>query len=1012
MVKNETSASGAEIFNAETGAAIDAAWEQLLAQRGIAGEEVAVSIGARRDILRALGWPGEGDVPRPKCAVAAGFFYRDNDGDGRYTPGEAITATLLGLPELQGTDAPPIEAHANCFWFGPLEPGEKYTLSYDVHGVERFSHEFTPELGLNIVHVPVAPTKPLTYIVSHSHFDPEWRDTYEGYLRTELPQLIERIQLLRERREQCFNLDEECVIRPLIERHPEVREEVRQRVIEGAIEVKGIITGGELTMPLGESMIRQMTDGEQLISSLLGMTIRPNTFWSIDNYGFNFQLPQILAKAGRKYMVLGEYSHHLGAKIVPTELPFSDTETWKHPEFWLEGLDGSKVLVHRSNYGTEPRGPQMFTEKLRSHQSVVNFEGGDFSPAPKNLPERLTELNDPEAAAKYEGVTDSLGRPLMTRPPGECKFIIATSEQFFPAIERAPDLPTIRTESRIGFWTGCYESRVRGRQLSRETQCLLVATEALSTGAALEGMDDAADRLREAWYLLLINHHHDPQLTVMAPGLFDEVIERYVESLAAARSVLDDTLAYVADRAATDAQPGQPVVVFNPLAWSRSGVVAAALPRPTSALRVVDGAGPPAPAQVPPDEKGKATGVAFAVEAAPPMGWRTYYVQPAETTESESGLTASEELLENEHVRVELSQGVVQKIVEKSSGRCLFAADESAGVNEVFIWEDEGCIAQIRPVDFMDSAKLLCRSSQARRKTRLAEAGPARAVVETTFEMDWGKFNQRVVLEAGARWIDFETHVDWRPADEGGRRIRVAFPSTFSNADVWRDIPFAVQPWEQSDTIQPMNTWLGLSDDDAGAALLHDGPCSQQVRGDCLWQTLFRSIRMPGRIEDEQSDPPCNWDLSGDTALEEGENTYRYRLYPYQGDWRAAAVPRASVEFNTPMVSRPADTHAGELPGEQSYLAVEPADLVHCAWKRADYSDATIVRIYNPTGRSVRGTLRTGFPVRSADETDFREEHVADLAPGSNGLIALDFAPYEIKPIRLVASSATGTPER
>ena len=206
--------------------------------------------------------------------------------------------------------------------------------------------------------------------------------------------------------------------------------------------------------------------------------------------------------------------------------------------------------------------------------------------------------------------------------------------------------------------------------------------------------------------------------------------------------------------------------------------------------------------------------------------------------------------------------------------------------------------------------------------------------------------------------------------------------------------------------IQPMNTWLGLSDadDSVGAALVHDGPCSQQVLDDCLWQTLFRSVWMPGKVEDNKSDPPCGWDLSGDTALVEGENAYCYRLYPYAGDWRAAAVPRVSLDFNTPMIAQSTDAHSGELPGEQSHLSLEPKALISCVWKRADNSHATIVRAYNPTGDAVTGTLRLGFPVASAEETDFREEHIADLDP-RDGRINLEFSPYEIKTIRLVGSS-------
>ena len=992
----------AAAFFAESIEATDVAWRELIDRQGIDPDQSTFELLARRDILAALDGGDE-------TAVIAGFFYRDNDGNGEFEPGEELTATLLGLPTLSGPDAPQIKTYAYCFWFGPLKAGETYQLSYDVRGVESFSQEVTVAAGLNVLHVPVAPTKPLVYMIPHSHVDPEWRDTFQGYLHREIPQMLERIELLREQPEHVFNFDEELVMRPLLDRHPEFLDELRQRVLDGTIEPKGIVTAGELTMPLGESMIRQMTEGEQLISKLLGVTIRPSIFWNVDNYGINLQMPQILIKAGRKYFNIGEY-----VRVWPqiqddadrekrmAEVPFANRQAWAEPEFWLEGLDGSKVFVHRSNYGEEPPGTQQAIDKLRSHRSAFSHQGGDFMPANRKLPAWVLEVNDPIEAAKYDGQWTPWDWPKLLSPSGECIHIIATSEQFFRAAEVADDVPTISTESRLGKWTGCYESRIRGRQLSRQVECMLLAAESLSSAAMLAGLPSSLEDLREAWYMLLINHHHDPQLTVMGPGLFAEVVERYLESRRSVRRIMERSVKYLADRIAADAQSGKPVVVFNPLAWDRSAVVTAELScESTCAVRVVDAAGSEVASQLVTDDCGKQA-VAFTAADVPSAGWRTYYVQDGDTA-APAGLTATEEVLENQHIRVELADGIVQKIIEKSTGQAVFAANDIAAVNEVFIWDDEGCVAQIRPIDFMDSAKLLARSSQTARRTRVVETGPARVAIETSFELDWGKFTQRVSLEAGAGAVDFETRIDWHPAPEGGRRVRAAFPSTFTGAKVWRDIPFAVQPWEQSETIQPINSWLGLSDaaGTIGAALIHDGPCSQQVRQDVLWQTLLRSTRIPGEIGDKGPDS-CGWDEPGDTALEEGLNVFHYRLCVYAGDWQSAAVPRRALGFTTPLVVQAAGARAGELPGERSHLSVAPAELVQCVWKQSDFTDATIVRIYNPTGDCVNGELRVGFEVASADETNFREEHTGDLS-ADGGKISLSFGPYEIKTVRLAA---------
>jgi len=70
---------------------------------------------------------------------------------------------------------------------------------------------------------------------------------------------------------------------------------------------------------------------------------------------------------------------------------------------------------------------------------------------------------------------------------------------------------------------------------------------------------------------------------------------------------------------------------------------------------------------------------------------------------------------------------------------------------------------------------------------------------------------------------------------------------------------------------------------------------------------------------------------------------------------------------------------AGELPGELSFLALMPPALVLSSIKRSERGDALIVRFYNPTHESVRASLRTYRPIRSAQAVNLNEEPQADL---------------------------------
>jgi len=60
------------------------------------------------------------------------------------------------------------------------------------------------------------------------------------------------------------------------------------------------------------------------------------------------------------------------------------------------------------------------------------------------------------------------------------------------------------------------------------------------------------------------------------------------------------------------------------------------------------------------------------------------------------------------------------------------------------------------------------------------------------------------------------------------------------------------------------------------------------------------------------------------------------------------------------------------------------------------------VRLYNPTGENIRGTLTAGFPNGGAEAVNFREELMAPLEMSGNAF-TLEVAPYEIMTVRILA---------
>ena len=178
------------------------------------------------------------------------------------------------------------------------------------------------------------------------------------------------------------------------------------------------------------------------------------------------------------------------------------------------------------------------------------------------------------------------------------------------------------------------------------------------------------------------------------------------------------------------------------------------------------------PAQVS-RKQGRRSIVAFNAKEMPGLGWNTFYVSPKKIGGQKfTGTEASEHRTENEHIRIELEDGLVRRITEKDTNNVVLEAEQTAGAKEIIIWKDPGRISIVHPlyssetVDILynPDVEIIARSSLAfDRKVTVEEKGPARGKIRVVFKLDCGEFVQEIRLDAGSRGVNFTTHVDWHP---------------------------------------------------------------------------------------------------------------------------------------------------------------------------------------------------------------------------------------------------------
>ena len=346
--------------------------------------------------------------------------------------------------------------------------------------------------------------------------------------------------------------------------------------------------------------------------------------------------------------------------------------------------------------------------------------------------------------------------------------------------------------------------------------------------------------------------------------------------------------------------------------------------------------------------------------------WSAAPFAVAQRVEPDDAVTVDGLVLENAHLRAELSpDGTLVSLVHKASDRETLAAPG----NRLELYDDD-------PVQF-DAWDIDPYTLETRRDAPPAEghevvtATPPRG--EVAFEHPLGaasRLRQVVRLDAGSRRLEFHVEVDWH---ESHTLLKTCFPLAVRAPFATYEMPFgyAERPTHRSTAADraryevPGHRFADLSEHRFGAAVLTDSKYGYSCLGGDLRVSLLRSPKSP--------DPDADM----------GRHAFAYALVPHAGGWRDADVVAEAALFNAPLVWT-------EASWEGSFASVE-GGLVLDTVKRAEGSDAIVLRLYEPHGGRGVASVRLGVPHSSARRANLLEE------PGDEvDLAAVDFRPHEV----------------
>ena len=245
----------------------------------------------------------------------------------------------------------------------------------------------------------------------------------------------------------------------------------------------------------------------------------------------------------------------------------------------------------------------------------------------------------------------------------------------------------------------------------------------------------------------------------------------------------------------------------------------------------------------------------------------------------------------------------------------------------------------------------------------------------------------KYTLKKDAKAVDVETIINNTAKDhrmkaifDTGVKTDIAKSAGHFYVDERSTIPPTGEYYPEMQTL-PKGYFTTLEDKDGGFSFIDNCTCEYEATEyGRLSISLFRGMRNVICTEFRSAGIFPHED--GGQSL--GKLVFNYTLYPFSENDTSVIAERISAPVKTVQTSKGRGTKADTA----SMLEI-PEELVLTAMKKAEDSDKYIIRLFNPTAKTVKGRLKTIF--KNAKIVNLNEEYERDA-----DLSNITVNPYQI----------------
>ena len=810
------------------------------------------------------------------------------------------------------------------------------------------------------------PTEGGVWLTGHAHIDLAWLWPLEETRRKARRTFYNVVGLMDRYPEFHFNQSSAQLYSWVEQDDPGLFEKIRAYVQADRWElVGGTWVEPDGNLPAGESWVRQLLFGQRYFQSRFGR--RAKVAWLPDSFGFNGSLPQLLLSAGIPFF----FTH---------KLTWNERNRFPYDLYWWEGLDGSRVLAHSftnpsTGYNARLTAQEVgetwqnFDSKQLHAFSLLTFGYGDGGGGPSE-----------EMLERYSRLREFPGLPALK---------LGRVTEFYEGISTA-SLPKWVGEQYLEYHRATFTTQGRVKSLHRRLEHALVEAEVAATLASVWNRSGYPQKeLNALWQTLLLNEFHDILPGSSIHSVYEDAHRQLDSALKDVDRVRDSALVSgeptTASGTALLVSPATGTVpqeyrVWNlqlrdrPLFVELTGVEG----EPSFSIN-----GRTLPAQCVADDRLLVSAEDTMVPSLGAVVIETSFGSSTVGTSAGASVVPNDTQIENQDLLVKLNtDGTLASIWDKAHGREVL---EGRG-NQLWLYTDIPRQFDAWDIDLSytdEGAELLAEA-----RPEVVERGPLRAALRVVRRHDNIEIIQDYRLRANSRLIEIYARVRW----QGRRRIlRALFPFAVRTHEFWAETAFGAvarpthrnTPWDQARFEVPAHRWVDLSEPNYGVSLLNDGKYGHSAQGNLLGITLLRSPIYP------------------DPYADEGEHEFTYAIYPHAGDWRQGTVQVAQDLHRPLIVTATSDT---PLPSSLFRFNGDPLELA--CLKKAEDSDAVILRLYEANGNRGVATIETALRLQDAAMVNILEEESVSLAIEDERLIKISFTPFQVVTLKLIFAGA------